>query len=91
MAKSMGDKRRVILDFETKEMATVFLGWLCDGAGEDMYRNSLESEGYDAIFEYNKAFPAWGYNKQKDGPDRVVKILKGGKVGCERTPRDEIS
>lgn len=90
--KKVGEKRRVILDFETEEMATAFLGHFCDGGGEDGYYTSLEThEGYGAVFNYDKAFPGWGYNSRRDGPDRIVRIQKGGKIDCGLQPRDEIS
>ena len=69
-------KKKVIIEFPNDESAQRFLGWLSDGGGE---YNFFESEEYHCEdgkpikrFDYKKAFPAWGYDPKKDGPDLLV-------------------
>jgi hypothetical protein len=68
---------RVIIEFPTLNARERFLGWLSDGGGELAF---FESEKIHAPaqsvevnkMDYSRAFPAWGYNPVKHGPDKVV-------------------
>ena len=75
MKKKPAEKARVIIEFPSKEAAKRFLGWFSDGGGESNFFESEEVHADDEPIkrmDYAKAFPAWGYDPQKDGPDLTV-------------------
>jgi len=66
---------RVVFEFVDSDTAARFLGWMSDGGGEQMFFESEEHHGGEVAvirMNYSKAFPAWGYNPEEHGPDRVV-------------------
>lgn len=76
---------RLIIEFPDALARESFLTWFSDGTGEQdfmmMERDQYaEEDGRDPIvrFNYDKAFPAWGYNPAKDGPDKIV-VAESGK------------
>lgn len=78
---------KLVIEFPDEKSRESFLTWFCDGTGEqefmDLERDQYaEEDGRDPIiqFTYDKAFPAWGYDPAKDGPDKVV-VAHAGKAG----------
>lgn len=68
--------KKVIIEFPDEASAKRFLGWFSDGGGEYNFFESEEIHGEDkpiVEMDYKKAFPAWGYNPKKDGPNFIVK------------------
>lgn len=68
---------RVIIEFPDEDAASRFLAWFSDGGGEYQFFESEEIHAPDdfsriANMKYHRAFPAWGYDPAKHGPDRVV-------------------
>jgi hypothetical protein len=60
------------IKFPTEQDRDIFLGWLSDGGGEYQF---MEYEDTTVTrFDYSKAFPAWGYSPELDGPP-VVNLL----------------
>ena len=46
---------------------------LSDGGGEQsLTPGEFDDSGKFILFDYSRCFPAWGYNKKKHGPDRLV-------------------
>jgi hypothetical protein len=75
MARSKAS--RVIIEFPTLMARERFLGWLSDGGGEYAFMEGEEVHAPSPKeeinkFDYSRAFPAWGYNPVKHGPDKVV-------------------
>lgn len=76
-------KHKVIIEFPSLNARERFLGWLSDGGGEYQF---MEGEAVHAPspateikeFDYSRAFPAWGYDPKKHGPNKVV-VAKYGK------------
>jgi hypothetical protein len=77
---------KLVIEFPDAMARESFLAWFCDGTGEQDFMG-LEREQYAAEdgrdpiirFTYDKAFPAWGYDPVKDGPDKVV-VAHAGKM-----------
>ena len=75
---------KVIIEFTSEAEVEAFLGWFADGGGEqDFFMSEDVHAGSDKRkpinhFDYDKAFPAWGYDPKVDGPDRVVKASNVG-------------
>lgn len=75
---------RLIFEFSDALARESFLTWLSDGSAEQEFMQ-LEQDQYAAEdgrdpvirFNYDKAFPAWGYDPAKDGPDKVVVVESG--------------
>lgn len=71
--------KRVVIEFPDEASAKSFLGWWSDGGGEQYFFEAEEiyakREKRKPInrFDYERAFPAWGYNPDKHGPDFTVK------------------
>jgi hypothetical protein len=68
---------RVIIEFPTLNARERFLGWLSDGGGEYAFFESERTHAPAKAVEINqmdyaRAFPAWGYDPVKHGPDKVV-------------------
>jgi hypothetical protein len=68
---------KLIIEFPNDLARESFLAWLADGGGEQEFFQSEEihcEEGRDAInsMDYKLAFPAWGWDPAKHGPDKVV-------------------
>ena len=67
---------RIILEFPDEETATRVLGYFSDGGGEsDLIDCDCIYVGDDLGLQkanYSKAFRAWGYDPETDGPDRVI-------------------
>ena len=59
---------KLSVEFQTEEARQDFMGWFCDGGGEDYFNGEGDYE-----IDYSKAFEAWGYRPHIDG-DPVVKI-----------------
>lgn len=81
---------QVTFEFPSEEALNVFLGWMSDGGGEsgasESCRHPLHGyqgeHGDSMSFNYDKCFPAWGYDPEKHGERKVVvtveKEEKGG-------------
>lgn len=66
---------RLIIEFADAATVQRFLVWLADGNGEQDFFQSEEMHGPKIAvrrMNYDRAFPAWGYDPEKHGPDRVV-------------------
>lgn len=59
-------KAKLIFEFDSEEDRDEFLTQLADEGGEQSF------SGF--TFDYKKAFPAWGYDPEKDG-DPTVQML----------------
>ncbi len=61
-------------EFDTDEDRSTFMAWLSDGGGENDFHELLSCHDKPfLIFDYAKAFPAWGYDSDKDG-DPLIRI-----------------
>ena len=56
----------VTFTFQTEELLRDFLGWFCDGGGEQGW---MEDGPPWADFDYARCFPAWGW---KEGEPRFI-------------------
>lgn len=71
--------KRVVFEFPDEVTAKAFLGWFCDGGGEEIFFESeehrAERDKRKAVrrFDYERAYPAWGYKPEVHGPDFTVK------------------
>lgn len=69
---------KVVIEFPDAMARERFLGWLSDGGGEYNFFEYEDchagEDGTPSIkgMGYDKAFPAWGYDPMKDGPDKTV-------------------
>jgi hypothetical protein len=61
---------KLIIEFPTPEDVEEFLGYLCDGGGEQQF---LQDE-LPLVFSYSRAFSDHGYDPRKHGVDRVVLV-----------------
>lgn len=74
---------RITLEFPDEKTASAFLAWFCDGGGEETFmvadRHYAKRENRHPVirFTYERAYPAWGYDREIHGPDRVVTAYAG--------------
>jgi hypothetical protein len=73
------DMTRVVIEFPNEATAESFLGWFCDGGGEQQFMMAeqecyAERDGRNPIneFTYERCYPGWGYDPKKHGPDRTI-------------------
>lgn len=60
-------KFKAVFEFDSEEQRDDFLGWFCDGGGEDSYGLKYEYSGQSMPqYSYKKAFPAWGWDGKGD-------------------------
>jgi hypothetical protein len=75
---------KVVIEFPDEVTAMSFLGWFCDGGGEQDFmmgdkEHYAPRENRDPIirFTYDRCYPGWGYDPKKHGPDRTVVAHQG--------------
>ncbi|ANS05731.1 hypothetical protein [uncultured Mediterranean phage] len=54
---------------------TAIASHLSDGGGEEMLHPAAFRDSKEITFSYAECFPAWGYDRQKHGWDRVVRAI----------------
>lgn len=62
------NKFQVILTFPTEKMMEDFCGYMSDGGGEWGYMETNE-----AVFDYTRCFPAWGWKK---GQPKIIDVFE---------------